>query len=195
MCYGANTATSAGLVSADGRFASSRDGYTFVDGGLALDHSDPAIWGYGDELFPLVGFNAGDNWFCYYVPNGTAQRGSLGVAWGNAETRLSNSSQCRSEGIAVPVWGPGGWARLSPSSYAIFVSSGVDTHADGNHTDVYRVDPASPASFTGPVESYQFPNATKSTVLLDLESMTWFIYYRMANPSAYGVRTAPVILE
>lgn len=193
--YGANTAISSTQVNADGRFASSSDGFSFSDGGVALDHANSSVWGYGDEVFPILGFREKDRWVCYYLPNGSPQKRILAAAWGSGPTALDRSAQALSAGSAVGAWGPAGWARLSESRYAIFLSSQPDAHDAGDHVDAYLVDPASPASLTGPVRIYGFSNMTKATILLDQESQTWFMYYRNADYSAYGVRTAPVRYE
>jgi hypothetical protein len=195
MYYGANTAISSSLVNADGRLATSSDGYKFVDKGLVIDHSDPGTWGYGDELFPVIGFQAGDKWITYYVPNGTPQKALLGVAWGSDIGSLPSTAQVRAGGSPVSGWGAGGWAHLSEGRVAILIQAGADAHLDSGHMDVYLVDPSSPASFSGPVVTYSFPNVSKSTFLLDRETNTWFLYYQNKEANAWGVRTAPMVLE
>jgi hypothetical protein len=190
MYYGANSAISASEVSADGRYATSSDGFSFTDAGVAIDKADSAVWGSGDELFPIIGFQAGSCWYAYYIPNGTPERAQLGVAWGNAPTGLATSSPARVGRSTVPTWGPGGWARLAPDRYALFLSNNPDAHSASRHIDVYVVHPSSPADLTGPVRTYAFPDLSKGTVLLDEESETWFLFYRDTDASAYRVRTA-----
>ena len=46
--------------------ATSTDGLAFTDQGYVLAWDDPAVWGYGDELFPLGVFADGDEWAVYY---------------------------------------------------------------------------------------------------------------------------------
>ena len=55
MSYGANTWTGRDQVSADARLATSADGVRFTDHGVILDHADRQVWGYGDEIFPVIG--------------------------------------------------------------------------------------------------------------------------------------------
>jgi hypothetical protein len=57
---------------------------------------------------------------------------------------------------------------------------------------VFVADVASPHEVTGPVQTYSFANMTQGTMLLDRETSTWFLFYRNADATAYGVRTAPV---
>lgn len=188
--YGANTATASGLVSANGRLADSVDGFEFVDRGVVLDHTSSRFWGFGDELFPVMAFREGASWYVYYIPNGTSQSGNLGVAWGPDNAEMAQSAQVVAGGTSVAAWGPAGWARLNSSLYALFVASRGDAHQTGWHTDAYLVDPASPTTLTGPVQIYDFDNMVSGTVLLDQAAATWYMYYRNADASAYGVRTA-----
>lgn len=193
--YGANTAISSSEVNADARVATSVDGLSFADGGLVLDHADRGVWGHGDELFPIIGFREGSNWFTCYIPNGTAQKGLLGIAWGPSPIQLDRTAQVSASGSPVRAWGPGGFAKLSPTSYAIFVSAPADAHLSDKHVDVYTMNPASPSSWSGPVRTYAFANMVQATVLLDREVGKWFLYYRSTNASSYGVRTAPVVFD
>jgi lysophospholipase L1-like esterase len=78
--YGANAEETATLVNADIRIARSPDGIAFRDEGVLLRHDDPAVWGSGDELFPVAAFRSGGAVHVYYVPNGVAERRRLGVA-------------------------------------------------------------------------------------------------------------------
>ena len=191
LFYGANTAISSSEVNADGRWATATDGLAFTDHGVALDHSDLSFWGAGDELFPIFSFRESTTWYVYYLPNGTAATGNLAVAWGEEPTSLQESAPVLAESENVAAWGPAGWGRISPSLYAVFVSSRDDAHVAGWHMDVFLVDPARPDQFTGPVQTYDFENMLNGTVRLDHEMATWYLYYRNADASAYGVRTAP----
>jgi hypothetical protein len=195
MYYGANTAISTSQVSADARLATSTDGFTFVDTGLVIDHANPTVWGQGDEIFPVIGFQAGDKWLSYYVPNGTPQKALLGVAWGSEVGSLPNTEQVFASGASVSGWGAGGWARISEGRMAIFIQARSDAHLGVSHMDAYLMDPSSPASLVGPVATYNFPNVSKPTVLLDRETDTWFLYYQNKDATAWGVRTAPVVME
>lgn len=183
--YGANSLETPSTVNADGRLATSGDGVAFVDRGIALDRRNSAIWGSGDELFPIIGLQGDDKFVTYYIPNGTGTNRTLGVAWGAAATNLTQSARVTSGGNAVSAWGAGSAVRLGGNTYAVFV--GVLT---ARRIDVYTVDLMNPQQFTGPVASYQFPNLLDGTVLFDPETSTWFLYYLNASADAIGVRTA-----
>lgn len=191
MLYGANSATSPTLVNADGRLAVSGDGLNFADEGIVLDHDDPSVWGSGDELFPIIGFRQGSTWYTYYIPNGSPERAMLGVAWGSDPSTRDQSAGVTVSSTPAAAWGPGGWGQLSASKVAIFVSAPADAHDGNRHVDVYTMDPEAPQSFQGPIQSYVFANMIQATVLLDADAGQWFMYYRNADASAYGVRTAP----
>jgi hypothetical protein len=195
LYFGANTAISRRLVTADGRCATSRDGMTFsLCEGVVLDHADRGLWASGDELFPVIALDRGGRRIVYYLPNGRLHRRHLGVAWGTSRTRLDASAAVTSAGRPVSSWGPGGWAPLSAESYALFLSVEPDRHAAREHVDVYVASAASPAEVSGPVEAYAFDDLSRGTVLLDVERATWFLYYRNRDGSGYRVRTAPLEL-
>jgi hypothetical protein len=184
--YGANTHVDASTVNADGRLATSADGFAFTDRGIVLNHTNSGIWGFGDELFPTIGLQHASTFVTYYLPNGTGTNRTLGVAWGSTATGLSQSARVTSGGLPVSAWGGASAVHLGGTTYAVFVSV-----TGGPRIDVYTVDLAQPNLFTGPVASYAFPEMLQGTVLFDPETSTWFLYYRMAPDSAaYGVKTA-----
>ncbi|MBW2524169.1 MAG: hypothetical protein JRI23_08335 [Deltaproteobacteria bacterium] len=185
--YGANTAISASQVNADGRLAVSSDGLSFADSGVVLDHADDAVWGSGDELFPVAAVEHEGRWLAFYIPNGSPERGQLGVAWGTARDGLTDSGPVEVGGEPIAAWGMAGWAWLAADELALFVSDvQQDTIA------AYRIDPTAPTSATGPEATFQFANMSQGTVLLDESEGRWLLYYRNADASAYGVRVAPV---
>ena len=186
LYYGANTEQSATLVNADGRLATSVEGLNFTDRGVVLDHKDGSVWGSGDELFPIIAFHDAGQWFVYYIPNGTLQRRQLGVAWGNSRDDLTNSSGARSGFRAIPVWGTGGYAKISPQTYALFLND-----VTKSKIEVRIVSLNAPNTLSTPVVTYQFEEVRQATVFLDSETNTWFMYYRNADQSGYGVKLAP----
>jgi hypothetical protein len=190
LYYGANTWAGGNLVNADGRLAISQNGLHFVDAGKALDHKDRSIWGNGDELFPVISFSDEGRWYVYYIPNGVPQAGLLGVAWGNEKDKLDNSSAVLSGRDSVAVWGQGGYARIGPGSYVLFTSN---LRAKGGAViDARTLSLEKPNQLSKPVASYRFEDASLATVFLDMELMTWFMYYQSADFNWYGVKTAPV---
>lgn len=186
--YGANSWIGGGQVNADGRLATSSDGFTFTDLGVVLDHSNRSIWGFGDELFPIIGFEDNGRWFTYYIPNGVLQRGQLGAAWGKGRENLSNSTQARSGSSGISAWGAGSHAKIDSDIYALFINN--IRNANGPTLTVYTVDLNNPASLSTPIQSYQFDNAVQGIVYLDEEKETWFMFYRSSDFESYGVKIA-----
>lgn len=184
LYYGANTARSTTIVNADGRLATSADGLSFADRGVVLDHTDESLWGSGDELFPVIAIHDAGQWFIYYVPNGTLQRRTLGVAWGPRRDDLTQSSAARSGGFAVQAWGMGASAEIGPDTYALFLSD-----VTRSQIEVRTVSLDTPNQLSAPIQTYRFDKAVAATVLLDKETNTWFMYYRGDN--RYGVKLAP----
>lgn len=185
MYYGANSEQTATLVNADARLAVSADGISFKDMGVVLSHKNRDIWGFGDELSPIIAFNHDGQWFVYYIPNGTPQRGKLGVAWGDGRDRLANSSRVRDRFfLSVRVWGMGGYAKVAPDKYVLFINDVMR-----GAIEVRTVSPKAPDKISRPLETYRFDKVKHATVLLDRERNTWFMYYR--GEDYYGVKLAP----
>jgi hypothetical protein len=185
--YGANTAVDALAVNADGRLSVSSDGLTFKDQGIVLNHADSKVWGYGDELFPIIAVRDGGKWFVYYIPNGTGQARKLGVAWGNSRTALTTTSAATSGGASIQAWGMGGSAKVGPETYALFLND-----VTVPRTEVRTMSPSAPHQLSAPVQTYRFSGVQQATFLLDEEKGKWFMYYRRADGSGYGVMTAPL---
>jgi hypothetical protein len=188
LYYGANTWAGGSSVNADGRLAVSSDGFHLSDEGIVLDHKDSSIWGAGDELFPIIGFHDAGRWFTYYIPNGTPQKGRLGVAWGNSRDNLTNSAAARSGLATLPVWGPGSFARLAHDTYALFLN---DVYRPGGPIIEARiVSLDAPDKLSVAVQSYRFEDVWEATLFLDHDTATWFMYYRSADHAYYGVKLA-----
>jgi hypothetical protein len=184
LYYGANTAYSPDLVHADGRLATSTDGFDFTDQGIVLDHADSSVWGSRDEIFPIIAFRDAGQWFVYYLPNGSPKSRKLGVAWGDRLDHLTNSSGASSGLSGIRAWGMGGSARIGSDTYALFLND-VTEH----QTEVRTVSLSMPNRLSAPVQTYQFDEVVQATILLDEEANTWFMYYR--GEDEYGVRLAP----
>jgi hypothetical protein len=186
--YGANRWIGGSEVNADGRLATSTDGVTFTDLGVVLDHSSRTVWGWGDELFPVIGFQDNGRYFTYYIPNGVPQRGQLGVAWGNSRDGLTNTAVARSGTSTISVWGPGSFAQVGNDVYALFTN---DVYGpDGPVLEVRTVSLDVPDNLSVPVQSYRFEDVWEAIVFLDHDTATWFIYYRSADHEYYGVKLA-----
>ena len=150
-----------------------------------LDHRDEGLWGSGDELFPIVGLHDDGLHYVYYLPNGRGRRGSLGVGWGPASGPARFSRRVTSQDGRLIVWGMGGSARIAPRRHALFLNN-----VRRNCLEARIVDLHDPARLSAPVRAYQFPNMSQGTVYRDDSTGTWYLYYRFADNSAYGVRTA-----
>jgi hypothetical protein len=191
LYYGANSWVGGGSVNADARLAISPDGLQFEDQGMVLDHSDGTIWGAGDELFPVAGIQDSGQWFLYYIPNGTPQKHTLGVAWGNGNSHLqmTSSAPALANGIPIAAWGPVSIVPLGEDRlYAIFVNNVYGPV--GPYLEARTVSLDSPNIVSAPVVTYQFDHVWKATVLLDEETNAWYLYYRSAERDRYGVMIA-----
>ena len=184
LFYGANTAFSPTSVHADGRLATSDDGFNFSDEGAVLEHDDASIWGSGDELFPIAAIYDAAQWIVYYLPNGGGKGRHLGVAWGDSGEDLNHSTAVRSRISGIGAWGMAGNAKVGANTYAIFTNWVTDPEIE-----VWLMSPDAPDRFSGPVEEYRFPDVLQATILLDEETATWFMYYRAQDH--YGVKLAP----
>jgi hypothetical protein len=184
LFYGANTQESPTTVNADIRVASSLDGFHFTDLSIALDRTDTSVWGSGDELFPVDAIYDSGKWIVYYIPNGTAESGSLGVAYGDQYNALTHSSAVTSGGRPLSVWGTAGHVKLTQDIYALVLNN-VREH----RTEVRLVSLQSPNTFSEPIAVYRFDEVQQAVLSLDRENETWFMYYRtFAN--SYGVKLA-----
>jgi hypothetical protein len=186
LYYGANTARSSTIVNADGRLATSQDGLKFTDRGVVLDHTDRNVWGFGDELFPIMGLHDQGQWLVYYIPNGTLQRGKLGLAKGDHPDQLIDSSGVRSGMKGISVWGTAGYAKVGEEVYALFLNNVRE-----NKIEVRLMYLPVPNQLSPPVLTYQFDEVRQATVWLDEDRRTWFMFYR--GEGQYGVKQAPMV--
>ncbi|MFO7679729.1 MAG: hypothetical protein R6X34_06730 [Chloroflexota bacterium] len=186
--YGANNWIGGSKVNADGRLATASNGFNFTDQGVVLDHSNSSLWGSGDEIFPVIGFEDNGRYFTYYIPNGVLQQGDLGAAWGASPDDLPNSAAVRSGGSGISAWGAASHAKVGDDVYALFVNN--IRAAGGPTLTAYFVSLDDPASLSAPVQSYQFNNVVQGIVYLDEETATWFMFYRHTDLESYGVKVA-----
>lgn len=186
LYYAAGTEDSPTTITSDGRMTTSPDGLGFTDQGIVLDHTDPSLWGSGDEVGPVIAFREPEQWTVYYIPNGTAQGRKLGVAWGPARDQLTSSGPALDGANTIPAWGMAGAAKLDAGIYALFIND-----ARIPRLDVRTVSTAAPDQLSAPVETYQFADFRQATVVLDADVNTWFMYYRNLDQNRYGVKLAP----
>jgi hypothetical protein len=187
LFFGANTMAGRTKVTADIRFARSSTGKTrFQDLGVVLHHEDPEVWGHGDELFPVLAFGGMDRWLLYYVPNGTLSTRRLGVGWGPAPERITETARVRDGlGRSIPVWGPASYGRVSDDKAALFLKNGPEAPIE-----VRLVELSSPEVVSDLLETYYFPEVRQAAVLLDVEAGVWLMFYR--GEDYYGLKTAPI---
>ena len=184
LFYGANTQESPITINADIRVASSLDGFNFTDLGIALNRRDPSVWGSGDELFSVDAIYDSGQWIVYYIPNGTAESGLLGVAYGHQYNTLDQSSAVTSGGKPISVWGTAGHVKLDQGIYALMLNNVRE-----QWTEVRLLSLQTPNILSEPVAAYDFDEVQQAVFLLDEADEIWFMYYRtLAN--SYGVKLA-----
>jgi hypothetical protein len=194
--YGANTQVGPMQVNADGRWATSEDGRSFMDIGVALDHGDAALFGSGDELFPVIAFFHGDTWYVYYLPNGSPRARELGVAWGPTPDALDDSAGVQARGSAVTAWGMQSAVALCEDSYALFLNDTTISTMTAR-----TVEFGEPAVASDVVATYGFeaegtiPAFGQGAVLLDRAAEIWYLVYRVDDASRYDIRTAALVVE
>jgi hypothetical protein len=189
MYYGANTWAGGDEVNADARLAISEDGRTFTDHGIVLNRTERAVWGWGDEIFPVIAFEDGARRVLYYVPNGTRQAGQLGVAWRNDGSGSFRTGPARSAGRPVTAWGPGSVARVGSRVYALFLAYSRGAEA---YMEVRTVSPDRPDQLSALVHRYEWEAFAPMAVLLDEDEGRWLLYYRDAGHDRYGVMAAAI---
>ena len=169
--------------------ATSSNGLDFTDQGYVVAWDDPAVWGSGDELAALGTLRANDKWAVYYIAKGNEASWDLGVATGNGPGSLGQTSPVLTShniiGGADPIW-------LSNDKFALFVVKDFEA----NIIDVHTASPANPAQLSPPVKTYAMfpPRYRHTTVYLDQETDTWFMYQstdRQEDGNHIVVRTAP----
>lgn len=83
-----------GSVSGDIKLFTSDGGITFADQGIVLAHSDPEVFGSGDELGALGIYKATDGTFhLYYTAKSGAIKWVMGRAWGPAPDTFTDSEE------------------------------------------------------------------------------------------------------
>ena len=173
LMYGAIWAQDSTTESVHGylALATSSDGLSFADHGYVLDWSDPAVWGYGDELFPLGVLESGGDWSVYYVAKGNAASWDLGIAQGASSADLTYTAPVLTTNDVIGGCDP---VPIGPDEIALFVVRSFDD----NLIEVRTAPVNDPGALSEPVEVYaEFEPAYRHTaVFLDRETATWFMY-------------------
>ena len=183
--YGANISSSptSPYVNADTRVARSTDGFNFSGSSIVVNHADPGVYGYGDELHASMGYTSGGIYYAFYVPNGVPQKGQLAASWGSSYDNLTNNGPVTSGGSTILARRPGSIVPIGNDTLAFFNS----------HTAPITVRTAAandPIHLSGPVQTYSNLPGFGRVVHLDQDRQTWFMYY---NQWSYmGMLTAPM---
>jgi hypothetical protein len=183
--YGANIAESATspYVNADVRVSFSPDGLNFTGSQIVAGHTDPAVFGRGDELHAVIGYTNGDNYYAFYIPNGVPQTNRLGVSWGPSPDNLTHNSAVFNSELVPLVRGPGSIVDLGDDTLAFFMGYQGTTYV----RTASASDPVT--TMSAPVEVYSdLPGY--AVVHLDQERQTWFMYHNLWH--SMGLYTAPM---
>ncbi|MBU0943266.1 MAG: hypothetical protein KJ804_21220 [Proteobacteria bacterium] len=172
-------------VWADIHLVTSRDGKHFSRPILVLDHSNPSVVGYGDELGPTGISHSNGKWSLYYFAKGihiSAWR--LCLATGDSSTSFVRSKLLLEE---PAFYGSGGdihW--LSDTKSVMFFQK----RSNWERIEVYTASAETPDKLSKARTWDGFAGGEGITVFLDKEREKWFLYSREANKTF--VRTAPI---
>lgn len=160
-----------------------------TDRGDVLLWDDRDVWGWGDEIFPVGTLREGDTWHVYYIAKGNEGAWKLALASGPAPDELPRTRPVLESGAHViggcePV-------RISEDRIALFIVRDFDR----NRIEVRTAPVSAPHRLSEPRLTYRFPGYRHTTVLLDREVGTWFMYQRRAGDNRIVVRTAPIRKE
>jgi len=163
------------IIRSDGRLAVSDDGFNFTEVGRVIDHRNPFVYGFSDEIFPMATFQHQGVWYVYYLPNGGINERTLGMAWGKRPDRLYRSlGVLRDGGASEPIGAWGNVIWLAEDRIALFIQRlwWPDTFVE-----VRTASPETPHRLSQPVARYDIPNLKRGAVYLDRERRTWFMIY------------------
>ena len=169
--------------------AESQDGLNFTGHQYVLNWNDSAVWGYGDELFGVGTFNANDLWHSYYIAKGNVGAWKLGLASGPAPDNLSATTSVITSGGLV--WGGGDPMFLSENKIVLFL---VRQNQGVFSLEARTALVTDPAQLSAAVQTYDLSPYVHTTVYLDVETATWFMYQatdRAQDGNHIIVRTAP----
>jgi hypothetical protein len=181
--YGANSGyDSSCYIHASARLAVSDDGEHFQDLGEVVPYNDPDVWGHGDELFPVGAYVDGNRWNVYYIPNGVAETGKLGVASGDDMDQLTQTSGVNDP--ALDAWGPVSAIANGADSLLFTNPKGVS-----GPLNIYKFDAGNP-SRVNLYDSYKLPDCYQPSVLQENNGQRWLIACRDPGFMNYVIREA-----
>ena len=168
MDAGSSTST---LVDGDIRLAVSDNGFEFKDVKDVVSHSNTAVWGCGDELFPISSFHINDKWYVYY----TAAKGDkgimwdLGLAWGIDKDNLPHTGPVLVSEDYIKGCNP---VVLSNDEIALFIAK----EGTESYIEVRTAKTSDPDILSEPLIKYNF-ESHNAVVFYDPDIDTWFMYY------------------
>lgn len=168
----------------DVHLVTSRDGIHFSEPILVLDHSDPDIVGYGDELGPTGIIAHHGRWSLYYFAKGVQVTDwRLCLATGDSPTSLSTTRQVIDESGFFGTGGDIHW--LSADKFMMFFQK----RNNWERIELYAASAKHPEALTKTGSWDNFVAQGGITIFLDKEAGKWFMYNRAAGKTY--VRTAP----
>ncbi len=187
------SATDAGTeqVWADVHLVTSSDGKNFSPPVLVLDHRNPEVVGYGDELGPTGIMQQDGIWSLYYFAKGVVIGDwRLCLATGASPSSLQETRLLIDEPAFFGAGGDINW--LAANKIAMFFQK----RNDWGRIEVYTAAADSPGQLTRVRTWDGLVHGEGMTVFLDHQAGQWFMYNRiMAEDSKVYVRTAPVKYE
>lgn len=187
-------------VQCDGRLAVSENGLEFDDMGVVLSHSNSAVWGYGDEIFPIGVYRNDKQWFVFYIAKGAGLRWGikeywhkflvyvglrsnafwdLGVASGVNKVQLVKTAPLPNTSNTV---GGGSLVRLVNGKIALFLMRGFKQRV----IEVRLIQPDMPQTAATLLTSYNFNDLLHATVFYNKQSDHWLMYY--LNSAANAIK-------
>jgi hypothetical protein len=171
-------------VWADIHLVTSRDGKHFSKPILVLDHSNPAVVGYGDELGPTGISHNNGKWSLYYFAKGLhVPDWRLCLATGDSSTSFAHSKLLIEEPTFYGTGGDIHW--LSNDKILMFFQK----RSNRGRIEIYTAAAGNPDKLSKARTWDGFAGGENITVFLDKEREKWFMYSRKANKTF--VRTAP----
>jgi hypothetical protein len=175
-------------VWADIHLVTSTDGKKFSKPILVLDHRNPDVIGYGDELGPTGILHNNGKWSLYYYAKGLGVSSwGLCLATGDSPISFVTTKSLIDENA---FFGSGGDVHyVSSSKIAMF----FQRRHNWGRIDVYTAPADHPDMLTRARSWEDFANEEGVTVFMDKQKGKWFMYNRsIAEDNKMFVRIAPI---
>lgn len=191
MYFGGMQSVGSTSVDGDGLLATSSDGFNFIVHGDVIDHRNPSVYRYGDEIFPVGAYRHADGrWSSYYIGKGKGGIWDLGLATGPARDDFTSHvealdvrNELRSGGDPISL--PTGELLVPVGRYPRKTAT-IELRATA---------PDALHDLSAIAARYDFGDVVEFTMYLDHELGQWLLFY--VTPAADGIhlRTAPVHLN